>query len=69
MATLVVQQFLDLKKGDRFFFENPAPVNPYPFTTDQLREIRGQTLARMVCNNFDLVLNIQPRVLRVVDGQ
>jgi peroxidase len=69
MAAIVAHQFSDLKKGDRYFFENPAPLNPGAFTTDQLREIRDQTLARLVCNNFDLVTNIQPRVLRVVDDQ
>jgi hypothetical protein len=69
MATLVAQQFLDLKKGDRYFFENPSTVNPGAFTAEQLQQIRGQTLARMVCNNFDLVTAIQPRVLQVIDNR
>jgi hypothetical protein len=68
MATIVAQQFLDLKKGDRYYYENPSSVNPGAFTADQLNQIRTQTLARMICNNFDLVTSIQPRVLRVVDN-
>ena len=37
-ACIIVNQFRDLKNGDRFFFENgPGPTS---FTLEQLREIK-----------------------------
>ena len=55
-GSIIGQQFSDLKRGDRFFYENTNM-----FTPNQLNAIKGQTLARMICNNFNITL-IQPFV-------
>lgn len=56
-SCLVASQFNDLKKGDRFYYENGP--NLTSFSLEQLREIRKQSLARLICDNTDVRL-IQP---------
>ena len=54
---LIGNQFSDLKKGDRFFYEHgPSQTS---FTLDQLSEIRNITLAGLICECTD-IKDIQP---------
>ncbi|CAH1270789.1 PXDN [Branchiostoma lanceolatum] len=56
-ACLIGLQFQDLRKGDRFWFENPDQ-----FTEAQLAEIRKTSLARILCDNTDGTTRMQPDV-------
>ncbi|XP_078584680.1 myeloperoxidase-like [Branchiostoma floridae x Branchiostoma japonicum] len=56
-ACLIGLQFQDLRKGDRFWFENPGQ-----FTEAQLAEIRKTSLARILCDNTDGTTRLQPDV-------
>ncbi|RNA44780.1 chorion peroxidase-like isoform X2 [Brachionus plicatilis] len=56
-ACIIANQFRDLKRGDRFYFENgPSPT---AFTLDQLNEIKKSSMAKLICNNFE-INKIQP---------
>jgi hypothetical protein len=72
---IVAKQFMDLKNGDRYFFENAATgvngaqASPAIFTPQQLYTIKNQTLARLICNNFDSITTIQPQVLKFPDNR
>ncbi|XP_078665745.1 myeloperoxidase-like isoform X2 [Branchiostoma floridae x Branchiostoma belcheri] len=59
-ACLMGLQFQDLRKGDRFWFENPGQ-----FTAAQLTEIRKTSLARILCDNTDGTTHMQPDVFRL----
>ena len=59
-ACILGQQFLNLRRGDRFWYENSKDKNPGSFTPDQLQEIRKSSLSRIICNNLDDVTMIQP---------
>ncbi|MPC12998.1 Peroxidasin [Portunus trituberculatus] len=63
-ACILGQQFLNLRRGDRFWFENGGFASS--FTPQQLREIRKVTLARVLCDNLDDVDDLQPNVFRPV---
>ncbi|CAG0883375.1 unnamed protein product [Darwinula stevensoni] len=52
-ACLLADQFIRLKQGDRFFYENGPQHNPYPFTQEQLTEIKKTTFSRILCDNAD----------------
>ncbi|XP_066289159.1 uncharacterized protein [Branchiostoma lanceolatum] len=56
-ACLIGLQFQDLRKGDRFWFENSGQ-----FTEAQLAEIRRTSLARILCDNTDGTTRMQPDV-------
>jgi peroxidase len=56
---IIANQFKDYKKGDRFFYENGPSATS--FTIDQINEIRKSSMARMICNDFDINA-IQPNV-------
>ncbi|CAH1270783.1 PXDN [Branchiostoma lanceolatum] len=56
-ACLIGLQFQDLRKGDRFWFENSGQ-----FTDAQLAEIRKTSLARILCDNTDGTTRMQPDV-------
>jgi len=58
-ACIISNQFKDLKKGDRFYYENGPSATA--FTLDQLSEIKKNSLAKLICNNF-AVSQIQPNV-------
>lgn len=58
-ACIIKQTFEDLKKGDRFYYENgPSSI---AFTTSQLNEIRKTSMAGLICENFNRVNSVQPR--------
>ncbi|CAK9293337.1 unnamed protein product [Gordionus sp. m RMFG-2023] len=63
-SCIVGIQFRKLRFGDRFWFENeyiPGVVE-YPFTPEQLQEIRKSSLAKVICHNTDTFFNIQKDV-------
>jgi hypothetical protein len=61
-ACILGQQFLNLRKGDRFWYENGGIDAKYPggFSSQQLQEIRKSSLSRVICNGLDDVGAIQP---------
>ena len=59
-------QFLRLKEGDRFYYEN-GEFPQTRFRLDQLDAIRKVTMARIVCDNTDLG-ETQPNVFRTEDN-
>ncbi|XP_078593946.1 peroxidasin homolog [Branchiostoma floridae x Branchiostoma japonicum] len=72
-ACLIGMQFQDLRKGDRFWFENSGQSNENSgqsnensgqFTTDQLAEIKKHSLARILCDNTDGTTQMQPDVFK-----
>ena len=62
---LFAKQFLDLKRGDRHFYENAPNINrgtnSTAFTMKQLNEIKKQSLAALTCRNLN-ISKIQPKV-------
>ena len=48
---IIGRQYHNLRKGDRFWYENGGW--PSSFTLEQLKEIRGYTVARLLCDNTD----------------
>lgn len=54
---LIIDQFAELKRGDRFYYEN-APMtntsNDIAFTPEQLNEIRKISLSSLICNNYEI---------------
>nr|XP_034828908.1 chorion peroxidase isoform X2 [Maniola hyperantus] len=52
-ANIIADQFTELKRGDRYYYEYGSDVNPGAFTPSQLSEIKKVTLARIVCDNRD----------------
>ncbi|TRY75389.1 hypothetical protein TCAL_06346 [Tigriopus californicus] len=68
-ACIIGQQFLNLRKGDRFWYENGEDVNPSgAFSSAQLQEIRKTSLARTVCDNLDDIEMLQPYAFLTVDS-
>ncbi|XP_037780731.1 chorion peroxidase-like [Penaeus monodon] len=61
-ACILGQQFLNLRRGDRFWFENGGFVSS--LSPDQLKEVRKVTLARVMCDNLDDIDDLQPNVFR-----
>ena len=57
-ACIIGQQFLNLRKGDRFWYENGN--HPGAFSKQQLQEIRKASLARVICDCMDDVKLLQP---------
>lgn len=56
-ACIIGKQFRNLRKGDRFWYENGGW--PSSFTLEQLSEIRKVKLSRMICDNGDDIDTIQ----------
>ncbi|XP_061704372.1 peroxidase-like [Cydia pomonella] len=49
---IVAEQFYRSRIGDRYFYDNSD--QPYPFTTEQLSEIKRSSIARLICDNTDV---------------
>ncbi|XP_058790020.1 peroxidase [Phymastichus coffea] len=62
-ACVIATQFSNSRRGDRFWYE--LPNQPSTFTPEQLQELRKSHLARIICDNTDLIDTIQvyPMVL------
>ena len=58
-ACIIGIQFRNLRKCDRFWYENGNPL--IRFTEAQLAEIRKITLSKVICDNCDQVTNVQSR--------
>ncbi|XP_043188450.1 peroxidase-like [Amphibalanus amphitrite] len=61
-SCIIGQQFLNLKVGDRFWFENGGMKSS--FTPSQLHQLRKTTLARVLCDNLDDIDVVRPLVMR-----
>ncbi|XP_032795230.2 peroxidase [Daphnia magna] len=62
---LIADQFLKLKRGDRYFYDLGGQSGS--FTAEQLKEIRKTSLARLVCDNSH-VKTIQPSLFKSVSN-
>ncbi|XP_076681835.1 peroxidase isoform X2 [Andrena cerasifolii] len=64
---LIYEQFSRSRRTDRYFYD--SIYQPYPFTPEQLAEIRNATLARVFCDNGNNITHMQPNVfLRLQAG-
>ena len=67
---LIVDTFLRLKYGDRFFYDLGSQHNTFTSTTqfsvNQLQEIRKVTMARVLCDNTEDISEMQPQVFKVM---
>ncbi|KAK9883031.1 hypothetical protein WA026_001241 [Henosepilachna vigintioctopunctata] len=59
LGHILKEQFILLKKADRFWYENDLP--PSSLTTEQLTEIKKITIAGLLCANTDYLDKIQPK--------
>lgn len=59
-ACIIAQQFLQLRKGDRFWYENGGFESS--FTPAQLQQIRKVSLAQILCQTLTEIETIQPFV-------
>lgn len=57
-ACIIAQQFANIRKGDRFWYENGGYESS--FTPAQLQQIRRVTLANVLCVTLDEIETIQP---------
>ncbi|XP_018359587.1 PREDICTED: uncharacterized protein LOC108758877 [Trachymyrmex cornetzi] len=64
-ACIIAQQFSNLRRGDRFWYENPNSESS--FTAGQLQQIRQVTLAQVLCQTMDDIKTIQPFVFLATD--
>ena len=64
-ACLIARQFVNLRRGDRFWYENAG--YPAQFTIDQLDELRKSTSARLMCDNSDDIETIQASAMLIAD--
>lgn len=64
-ACLIARQFVNLRRGDRFWYENSG--YPAQFKIEQLDEIRKSTSARLICDNSDDVETIQTSPMLIPD--
>lgn len=62
-ACIIARQFSNIRRGDRFWFENSGL--PSSFTLDQLIEIKKVTTAKFICENGDDIPTIQRYVLKM----
>ncbi|KAK0173176.1 hypothetical protein PV328_006414 [Microctonus aethiopoides] len=64
-ACIIAQQFSNLRKGDRFWYEND--LSPSAFTPEQLDQIRRIKFAQVLCRTLDNIDTIQPFVFLTSD--
>lgn len=64
-ACIIGQQFNNLRRGDRFWYENGESESS--FTAGQLQQIRRITLAQVLCRTMDGIETIQPFVFLATD--
>lgn len=62
-ACIIARQFANIKRGDRFWYENSG--FPSALTLPQLNEIKKATQARLLCYNSDHLLTIQRNALKL----
>lgn len=65
-ACIIGQQFSNLRRGDRFWYENPDQENS--FTPGQLQQIRRVSLAQVLCATMDNIETVQPFVFLIADS-
>ncbi|EEB11263.1 Peroxidase precursor, putative [Pediculus humanus corporis] len=61
---IMLEQFYRTRVSDRFFYERGNNVGS--FTPAQLIEIKKSSLARLLCDNSDKVLSMQPKAFQVL---
>ncbi|XP_072932288.1 chorion peroxidase-like [Epargyreus clarus] len=59
-ACIIAQQFSNVRKGDRFWYENGGFESS--FTPAQLQQIRRISLAQVLCRTLDTIDSVQPFV-------
>nr|XP_012152649.1 PREDICTED: uncharacterized protein LOC100875470 [Megachile rotundata] len=64
-ACIIGQQFSNLRRGDRFWYENPDQESS--FTLGQLQQIRRVSLAQVLCATMDNIETVQPFVFLTAD--
>lgn len=64
-SCIIAQHFRNLRRSDRFWYENGGFDSS--FSVNQLRAIRRVTLARILCDNLDLIDSVQPFAFLTVD--
>ncbi|XP_020294336.1 uncharacterized protein LOC109859976 isoform X2 [Pseudomyrmex gracilis] len=64
-ACIIGQQFSNLRRGDRFWYENPESESS--FTLGQLQQIRRVTLAQVLCRTMNSIETLQPFVFLTAD--
>ncbi|XP_068632054.1 uncharacterized protein [Battus philenor] len=65
-ACIIAQQFSNLRKGDRFWYENGGFESS--FTPAQLQQVRRVSLAQVLCRTLDTIDSIQPFVFLSPDN-
>ncbi|CAG9787403.1 unnamed protein product [Diatraea saccharalis] len=50
---IVAEQFYRTRVGDRFFYDNSEM--PHSFSTEQLRQLKKASIARLICDNTDVI--------------
>ncbi|KAI5635442.1 peroxidase domain-containing protein [Phthorimaea operculella] len=65
-ACIIAQQFSNLRKGDRFWYENGGFDSS--FTPAQLQQIRRISFAQVLCHTLDSIDSIQPFVFLSPDN-
>ncbi|XP_065352349.1 uncharacterized protein LOC135947188 [Cloeon dipterum] len=64
-ATCVISdQFVRLKKGDRFWYETPSA--PQAFSPAQLNELKKVSLSSLLCDNTDTLEEVQPLSMQAI---
>lgn len=57
---ILAKQFLTLKVGDRFYYENAPEVGPSSLGMFRVAEVRGVTMARIICDAYNATY-VQPK--------
>jgi peroxidase len=62
---IIANQFLQIRVGDRFFFENDGSEDQTGFSIDQLKEIKKASIARIYCDHVNNLQRIQGRAFEL----